>query len=412
MLMKKTEMIFNNESGAGLIEVLLAIGLVAALTPFVYLRVSETSREIRDIAFAKNVMAVQSDIMNYIRLNQDLWDKTAEVSLKEKELDEIFSEDTRIMPYAVFIEKYPIKQGSGFEAYAVFDTSGYAVPRVAKIAGFIGDSAGVVHEGHVAYGVFGDWGASSPDFAAGDLVYRIKSDFSNMSSEKYLHRSSSKGLNEMQRDLSLDWNEIYDIGAVSAKSFKARDLTALFANADRLTAESLLFPNGANLDADKTSFGSIRVNGDLSGFRNIMAKSVGASGAVGWSANADLVADRATVKDFVNVGGNLLLKSSAAKTISGFAGANAHSVYGPFVSATELYFAPGFGITISSELLSSSSEVPIKLGSWSFPSGTAAPRFTILSVVRAGGEVSAALPQNVSEFSKILDTGWKELERR
>jgi hypothetical protein len=395
----------NQERGAGLTEVLLAMGLVAATAPFVYFRVAETSRGIGDIALARQITATKSDIMNFIRLNQDAWDKTAEITLAGEDLGPILPKDVKNPPYVVFIEKYPLKHGSGFEAYAAFRPGGYDAARMARLAKALGADAGIVHEGKTAYGIFGDWGAASEQFAEGDLVYRIKTDFSEASAEKYLHRSASEGLNEMQRDFILSGRSIYDVAEISAKSLKSRELSALFANADRLAAGTVSFPNGATMDAAGAAFGNVRVNGDLTGFRNIYAKRLGASGTVSWSAQTDVVADRATITGAVHVGENLLLKSSAAKTISGFAGASVHSAFVPYLSATDLYFAPKFGITVSSELLYSYAQVPLKLGSWSFPSGTAAPKFTALELARADVDV----PIDTGEFVKITGAGWKEL---
>jgi hypothetical protein len=103
----------------------------------------------------------------------------------------------------------------------------------------------------------------------------------------------------------------------------------------------------------------------------------------------------------LNVAQNLNLKSSSAKTISGFSGISAGSVYTSFLNTDEITFYENFGLTVSGELMMSTNS-PIKFGSWSFPS-TTPPTFSALNIARTQ---MPTLPA-ATEFGALMSTGWQ-----
>jgi hypothetical protein len=117
--------------------------------------------------------------------------------------------------------------------------------------------------------------------------------------------------------------------------------------------------------------------------------------------NGNIITDRATVSNSINISNNLTLKSDSTRTISGFTTISTSSVYTPFVSCSEMYFYNDFGLTISGELLMSTT-TPLKIGSWNFPSAKP-PQFTTLSVDRA--KIPNA-PNN-ADFDKIINSNWR-----
>ena len=61
----------------------------------------------------------------------------------------------------------------------------------------------------------------------------------------------------------------------------------------------------------------------------------------------------APVSGSINVSGDFVLKSDSSRTIDDFTGITANSVAVPYVSAEEMIFLENFGLTISGELLMS-----------------------------------------------------------
>ncbi|MBO8407377.1 MAG: hypothetical protein IAC77_02855, partial [Proteobacteria bacterium] len=86
----------------------------------------------------------------------------------------------------------------------------------------------------------------------------------------------------------------------------------------------------------------------------------------------------------------------------GFTGIAAHTVLTSFLSTEEIIFYEDFGLTVSGELLYSTT-APIKIGSWTFPSYTP-PRFTELYLDRAKLPASPV----AHEFDVIMSADWQD----
>jgi type II secretory pathway pseudopilin PulG len=384
----------NNQRGASIMEILLVIAIVALLSPFVYSRISETSKEIRDIGTAKRIIALREPALNFVRLNQDKWPDIAQIKLDQEEL-------TAISDAAIsgFIDKYHVQGSIITDIYLAFNIDNNAL-HAAQIAKHIGLDAATVTPDGIAYGA--SWAVSAPDFKSGDLVYRINYDFSGGDNSKYLHRgtSSEDDLNVMQRNLNMGNFNIYRIGRTVAKSGKATESSAAFTEAKDLATASAYFTSGANIDGSAVSVGAMRVVGDITGFRTINSKKLNKEG---FSTTGSIIADRAKINNSITVGRNLNIKSDTTRTISGFAGIVAHSLATPYVYADEIYFGNNFGLTVSGELLMSTTS-PLRIGSWTFPSSTP-PRFKTLELSRG---TLPATPDN-SEFNKLIKSGWKTI---
>jgi hypothetical protein len=385
------------QRGAGIMEILLALAIVALLAPQVYGRISETAREIRDIGTARKVMALREPALNFVRLNQENWPDTAQILLDPEELAQI----TDAARFA-FVDKYLIKGAIVTDIYLAFDIGDDAL-RAARIAKHIGSDAATVMPDKVAYSA--SWAATAPDFRPGDLVYKVNYNFSADDNSKYLHRGTSgeDDLNVMRRNLNMGAFGIVGIGAMSAESGKIAESSASFAETAELTSSSLYFSSGANVDGNSVNVGAMRVNGDITGFRNISAARLNRDG---FSTSGSIIADRAKINNSVIVGGAMKIKSESARTVSGFAGIVAHSLATPYVSADEIYFMGSFGLTVSGELLMSAT-APLRIGNWTFPSNTA-PKFAKFELSRAK---IPATPDS-SEFGVLMGGGWKDARPR
>ena len=385
--------IFSDESkGSSILEVILSMAVVALATPILYSQISETNNELRDMATANKIVELRDSVLNFIRLNQASWPDIAQIRLADEELDNISE-----FPVAGFIDKYAVNGATITDVYLAFDLDN-SLLRTSQVAKHIGSDAAVVGSDGIAYGDL--WAVAAPDFKPGNLIYKISRDINGEDKTKYLHRTKmgEDDLNVMLRDLNLGKNKVYDVGGVVAKSAEVQNISSSFIETGSILSNVIYFSSGANLDADQVAFGSMRISDDVSGFRNIYADKLNGDK---YTTNGRIITDRATVLNSVKVANNLVLKSDSIRTISGFTGVTAHSLTTSYISAEEITFYDNFGLTVSGELLMSTT-VPIRLGGWSFPSLTP-PRFAELNLSRAS--VPAA-PIN-EEFSVIMSKGWQ-----
>lgn len=392
MTVCRTKIFADTDRGASMLEVLLAMAIVAMATPFLYSQIADTNDTLRDMAVANKIIELRDPVLNFVRLNQNDWPATAQIKLSDDELDQISD-----VPTAGFIDKYAVNGATITDVYLAFDL-GKTELRTSQVARHIGTDAAVVGVDGVAYGR--TWAVAAPDFKPGNLIYRISRDLDGEDKTRYLHRTETgeEKLNVMLRDLNMNGNRIYDAGGIIAKSAKIKSAVTQFTDATGLTADTLYFSSGANLDGDKATFGEIRVTGDVSGFRNIYANTLNGTN---YTTNGRIIADRATVVNSVNVANTLTLKSDSTRTISGFTGIIAHTVLTSYLSTDQIVFYENFGLTISGELLYSTT-APLRIGSWTFPSLTP-PRFSVLNLQRAA---IPAMPR-ASDFSVIMSPDWQ-----
>lgn len=380
------------QRGGGLVEVLLALVIISVATPFTYSMISESTHTMHNMAIANDIISLRDSMLNFVRVNQDLWPDTVQIKMSDDEISQFSGSIT-----SGFIDKYMVNGGSVIDVYLEFNFD-LPTKRVAQIANYIGTDAALIDENQVAHG--DTWAVTAPDFRPGGLVYKITRSMSDFDTSRFLHRGASgeDGFNVMLRDLNMGGYDVYNVGAIDGKSVRVRSLDATFVNAETLDAKTVYFSAGANMNGDNVKIGTLRVSGDINGFRNIEAKKLNGSA---FNLNGAVVADRATINNSLNVSGNLILKSSSVKTISGFAAMSVGSIYAPYIVSREMIFSENFGLTVSGELLVSSNP-PIKIGSWSFPSNTP-PTFSSLVLTRA--PIPAAPTK--SEFDAIISNGWR-----
>lgn len=394
MIVNKYRIFDDRSHGASTLEVLLSMAVVAMAAPFVYSQISRTNQNIIDMRLAHDIISVRGNVMNFVRMNQDKWPDVAQIKLSDEELDGVSE-----FPHAGFIDKYTMRGATVTDVYLAYDLDMDAL-RVADIASHVGSDAAIVGPDGVAYG--DAWAVAAPDFAPGDLIYRVSYNYSGQDMSRFLHRGTSgeDELNTMLRDLNMGGYNVFDVGTVSADSAKITDASAAFLTTDDVSADSAYFSSGAIIDGGTVSLGTARVTGDITGFRNITAASLNGSA---YTTQGRVITDRAKVSGRISVARELALKSSTQRTISGFVAINANSVATPYISAQEIVFYDNFGLTLSGELLMSTT-VPLKIGTWSFPSSTP-PKFAELTLGRAA---IPAMPAK-TEFRAITGTGWKSV---
>ena len=379
--------------GATLTEVVLAVAVVIAVSPFMYNQIVEMSRESQDIARANEIINLRDDVVNYVRINQGQWDEKAEIKLSQEQLQKISP-----LAHSGYIDKYKVNGASITDVYLAFniDSSDF---RASNIAKQIGEDAAVVREDGIAYSQ--SWAVSAPnDFYVGDLIFRISYDFEGADKSRFLHRGTmgEDELNKMQRNLHMNNFNVFNAADIDALSAKIIDADAVFLESDVVDANTVYFSSGANLSSNDITFASMRVTGDTNGFRLIKADKLNGDK---YTTSGRLITDRATIGNSVNVAGNLILKSTSSTSISGFSGISMNKLLTPYLTTTDLVFFENFGITVSGELLLAGI-APLKIGSWVFPSLTP-PSFSKLILTRA----SIPPVPDADEFGKITSKDWQ-----
>lgn len=383
-----------NERGATMTEVILAVAVVIAVSPFLYKQITEMSNVAKDIVIANQIVKSRDGIINFLRIHQNDWDDVVEIKMTDEQLSEFAPS-----AHSGFIDKYKINGATVSDVYLAFSIpqSDY---RLANIVKQIGDDAAIVRNDGVAYAQ--NWAVSAPDdFLVGDLIYKISRDFSGSDKSRFLHRGTmgEDGLNQMQRNLHMNSYNIFNVNDIDALSAKIVDVDAVFLESDVVDANNIYFSSGANLNSANVAVGSMRVTGDTNGFRMISADKLNGNK---YTTNGRLIVDRATIGNSVNVANNLILKSTSSQNITGFGGISMNKLLTPFISAGDMVFYENFGITVSGELLLSG-VAPLKIGSWAWPSKTP-PTFTKFILTRA------TIPNipDASEFRKIMDKDWQK----
>lgn len=392
MTVYKRSFFTHTQCGASITEVLLAMAIVAVAAPFVYNQIALTNQTVHDIANAKKITAVRDKVLNFVRTNQSKWPDTAQIKLDDIDLSEI-----SFNAHAGFIDKYPVSGATITDVYLAFRPDESLV-RTNKIARHIGGDAAIVGEDGIAYG--NTWAVAAPEFKSGDLIYRISRDISGEDTSKFLHRATSgeDDFNVMMRDLYMANHHIHNSVNIDADTIFANKANTVFVSTDTMNAQTIYFSYGANLNGENVTFSNLKVSDDMYGFKNIYANSLNGAG---FTTNGRIITDRAQILNSVKVGNNLYLKSDSARTISGFTGISANTVYTPFILSEEIIFYDNFGLTVSGELLMSTN-TPLKIGSWSFPS-SAPPQFSEFNLQRA--KIPSAPIKN--EFENITKSGWQ-----
>ncbi len=383
----------TNERGASILEVLLAMAIVAMVMPFLYFQISEISQNVVDIRDANAIISLREPALNFVRLNQTNWPSVAQIKLDDSELKRISND-----AHTGFIDRYDVRGAIMTDVYLAFNT-GDAM-RAANIAKQIGGDAALVNPDGVAYAT--SWAAAAPDFAPGDLVYRISYNFSGDDNSKYLHRATTgeDDFNVMMRPLLMNGFDVFNVGTIAAASARITDVSAAFAASELMSSDTIYFARGANMDGNSMDIGALRVSGDTIGFRGILAMQLNEKQ---FGTNGNIIADRVNVYENLHVANRMNIKSESTRNISDFVVIKAHSVATPFLSVGEIIFSDNFGLTVSGELLMSTNP-PIRIGDWIFPSYTP-PGFAELSLARA------PIPNtpNPQEFELIMKDGWKDI---
>ena len=375
----------TNARGASMLEMLFALLIAGVALPFAHAQLAALGENLKALGAAKEIAQDAAHMKDYLVVHESEFPANEYVKIETDAPNKVI---------------YAGKFDDGAVMFVAHrgENRGWSFLHAAKIASLVGDNAAVVENDGAAYGVAGNWTATLGELLPGDIVYRVFKPKGGDETSKYLHRTilSDGELSKMLRDLSMGNFSISNAGKVVARKLGVGELEARLVKTPSIAATSLYFTNGLNLNPEKSKFPNMRVSDGVIGFRNIRT---------GNFSGGSVAADRATIADKLAVMKNFEVKSPYLRTVGGFAGASASAAKTPYLDAETLTFLPGFGITVSSELLYSSTP-PIRLGNWSFPSGTAGPKFATLKLANLSWK-DAADALTPIDFSEIIEGGWR-----
>ena len=121
-----------SQSGASVLEVLLAIAVVLAISPFMYNQIIDMTHDVQDIAMANKIVSVRDGVINFVRVNQNQWEDVAEIKMDEKDIEKIAP-----MAHSGFVDKYMVNGATITDVYLAFDVQDKDY-REANVARYIG----------------------------------------------------------------------------------------------------------------------------------------------------------------------------------------------------------------------------------------------------------------------------------
>lgn len=380
------------ENGASVLEVVLAISIVLLSSPFLYSQIKDVSNDVQDIAMANRIVKLRDGVLNYVRVNYSQWDEEIQQQIPVEDLEEIAP-----MAHTGFIDKYKVKGATITDVYLAFDISNNNY-RVTNIVKHIGNDSAIVTDDSIAYSQ--TWAVSAPEFKTGDLIYKITRDFDGEDKTRYLHRGTfgQDDLNMMKRDLDMNGFNVLNVGKIESESANVSNVNTMYVESDFIDTQNLYFSSGANMNAENVDITTMRITGDVNGFKTITAKYLNDDK---FTTVGRVIADRATINNSVNVAKDLILKSESVSSLSGFTGISTNSVSTSFLSATDMVFYDNSGLTISGELLYSS-VAPLQIGNWVFPTNVP-PAFNKFVLTRAKTPDTPKL----DTFKEITKKDWQ-----
>ncbi len=253
------------EKGLTIFEAILAIAIVFLIIPFAYKKINSTTQEIQDISIAKYITNFNNPILNYIKINQNLWESigTQEIDSNEflskledyglKESDMKFQ--NYITSYSVIIKKTTnASGGSIINAYLIVEFSNdFSQIRLTKIAKQMGASAGTIGPDGIVHSILGNWILDSSNIKNNVIVYKVDTTNQTVQNISYLHRlkmGSREDLNKMETTLYFG-DAFYKFNIAFTKDVFGnllnitRDIATFVLNADNIETDTVYFSDGA-----------------------------------------------------------------------------------------------------------------------------------------------------------------------
>ncbi|OQX94222.1 MAG: hypothetical protein B6I23_02005 [Rickettsiaceae bacterium 4572_127] len=213
----------KREAGFGLLEMIFALGILMAVSPFIYNQMNKKTKEIQSINLAKQLDALNKASQNYIAINSDNWkvdfsenlfDQNLLYTMRDYGLTENFRHFSQsIKKYQLMSKKFNVTEtdteneetetNEKVESFLII----YLTKNISPVQGtnlleHLGNDAGYAEESSV-YGNKGAW-KTQIEGVNHAIVYRLFNIKPAQKENTLLSRSSNlDNANRMEVDLSL-----------------------------------------------------------------------------------------------------------------------------------------------------------------------------------------------------------------
>ncbi|MDR1696736.1 MAG: hypothetical protein LBR41_00755, partial [Rickettsiales bacterium] len=95
----------SQQRGAGLLEVLMVLGITAMAAPFIYGRINDTARELGDLSNAKSIYAWRVPVTAFVLENQARFPENSGLDFDDMSVFKN-APDGNVKPIAGYLDKY------------------------------------------------------------------------------------------------------------------------------------------------------------------------------------------------------------------------------------------------------------------------------------------------------------------
>ena len=250
--------------GAGLLELLLALGIFMAMLPFAYRFALDQRGKAADAAAARKIKMVKDSLEQYIFDNKQKLLEPVSASITRVKLSDLAIPESELAGAKVQLRVVKSKDSAGrsfVQGVVILDDGNAPALRTRQIAQSGGEAAGFA-DGRMLYGAFGTWAAPMSKFGSNvpaNAVLVETRPFRN--GGDYLQRLPSKSANDatMQSDLGMGGHNIEDVKNINAANVEIQDVLA----ADSIEAMRANVMNRLDWAAPIEVFGDALVLGPI-----------------------------------------------------------------------------------------------------------------------------------------------------
>jgi hypothetical protein len=252
------------QTGAGLLELLLALGVFMAMMPFAYRFALDQRDKAADAVAVRKIRLVKDALEQYIFDNKQKLLEPVSANITRVRLADLNLPAEELAGSKVQLRVVKSKDSAGrafVQGVVIFDEGNMAALRTRQIAQSGGEASGFA-DGRMLYGAFGTWAAPMSKFGANVGAHAVLAETRPFrSGGDYLQRLPSKSAADatMQSDLSLGGHNLVDVKNIAGENVEIQDLLT----ADSIEATRANVMNRLDWAAPIEAFGEASVLGPI-----------------------------------------------------------------------------------------------------------------------------------------------------
>lgn len=265
MIQKK--IILDNERGATLVEMLLALALAAIILPFIANFQKSRIERAENIAITREMDLIQGALERYIELNRkELLAPVGKniVRVNIADLEDYGVPTATIEKHGDNLQVRVLKSGDAsnsiLQGIVVLNDKNITPMKTREIINLGGQKMGFVEEGK-AIGAFGTWHANTSDLGISSAGGIVETTRTTLGEEKYLWRLPSENESDatMLSPLNLAGHNIINAKFADSRSAQFEEIL----KSEKIVANKITFQNRTTVDNDFTA-SDVVVSGTLS----------------------------------------------------------------------------------------------------------------------------------------------------